>query len=248
MTDNNQQNGFYENNENPNNQNFGYVPQQPVEEKASVGLAILSFLIPLAGLIIFLVNKDKKPKTAKTSGICALVSFILNIVMTVIIYATMFAGVGAAVGSLADDIDLDSDSSYSQDVSAEDGTQSDGNVLDGNTIGDYGCVVKSATLCKDWTDKDAVLVTYEFTNNSSDSISFDVALDAKAFQDGVGLETAILDSDETDYLDVEIKPGVTKEVRKAYVLRDTSTDVEIEISELISFSDDKLVSTVKIAQ
>lgn len=248
MTDNNQQNGFYESNENlnnQNNQNFGYAPQQPVEEKASVGLAILSFLIPLAGLIIFLVHKDKRPKTAKASGICALVSFILNIVMTVIL---MFAGVGATVGSMADDIDSDTDSSYSQDVSAEDGTQSDGNVIDGNTIGDYGCVVKSATVCKDWTDKDAVLITYEFTNNSSDSISFDVALDAKAFQDGVGLETAILDSDETDYLDVEIKPGVTKEVKKAYVLRDTSTDVEIEISELISLSDDKLVSTVKIAQ
>ncbi len=240
MTDNNQQNSFYESNENPNNQNVGYVPQQPVEEKASVGLAILSFIIPLAGLIIFLVDKNKKPKTAKVSGICALVSFILNIV---IICVTMTAGVGTAVSMLSDDSDTASDSSYSQDVSAQ-----DGNAAEDNTIGDYGCVVKSAVLCKDWTDQDAVLVTYEFTNNSSDSISFDIALDAKAFQDGVGLETAILDSDETDYLDVEIKPGVTKEVKKAYVLRDTSTDVEIEVSELISFSDDKLVSTVKIAK
>lgn len=64
----------------PNN-----YPQQSVEEKASVGFAILSFLIPLVGLIIFLTQKDKRPKTAKTSGICALVSFIINIFITIII-------------------------------------------------------------------------------------------------------------------------------------------------------------------
>ena len=89
------------------------------------------------------------------------------------------------------------------------------------------------------------MITYEFTNNSDSAVSFDVALDARAYQDGVGLETAILDED-TDYLDVDIKPGVTKEVKKAYNLRDTSTEIEIEVSELISFSDDKIVTTVEI--
>lgn len=77
---------------NPDNNQFqspqqDYYPPQstpPAEEKASVGLAILSYIIPLAGLIIFLVNKDKRPKTAKVSGICALVSFIINIVLSVI--------------------------------------------------------------------------------------------------------------------------------------------------------------------
>lgn len=114
-----------------------------------------------------------------------------------------------------------------------------------DTVGDYKCVVKGAKLCKDLTGKDAVLITYEFTNNSDSAVSFDVALDARAYQDGVGLETAILDED-TDYLDVDIKPGVTKEVKKAYNLRDTSTEIEIEVSELISFSDDKIVTTVEI--
>ena len=114
-----------------------------------------------------------------------------------------------------------------------------------DTVGDFKCVVKGAKLCKDLTGKDAVLITYEFTNNSDSAVSFDVALDARAYQDGVGLETAILDED-TDYLDVDIKPGVTKEVKKAYNLRDTSTEIEIEVSELISFSDDKIVTTVEI--
>lgn len=56
----------------------------PKEEKASVGLAILSYIIPIAGLIIFITQKDKKPKTAKVSGICALVSFIINLILVVV--------------------------------------------------------------------------------------------------------------------------------------------------------------------
>lgn len=116
-----------------------------------------------------------------------------------------------------------------------------------NAIGDYVCVVKEAKLCKDYMDRDAVLITYEFTNNSSGAISFDVALEDKVYQDGIGLETAIL-IDDTDIIDVEIKSGVTKEVRKAYLLRDTTTDLEVEISEWLSFSNDKIVTNVKISK
>ena len=76
-------------------------------------------------------------------------------------------------------------------------------------------------------------------------MSFDVALEANAYQDGVGLETAITD-DDADYFDVEIKPGVTKDVKKVYVLRDTTTPVEVEVSELFSLSDDKVVTTVEL--
>ena len=101
-------------------------------------------------------------------------------------------------------------------------------------------------MCNDWTDKDAVLITYEYTNNSDDAIRFDIALDAKAYQNGIGLETAILDEDTDWLVDVDIKPGITKEVKKAYVLSDTSSVVEIEVTELFSFSDDKIVTTVEL--
>lgn len=141
-----------------------------------------------------------------------------------------------------------SDDSSSEDSNASAGTSAvsaESEEKANDTVGDFKCVVKGAKLCKDLTGKDAVLITYEFTNNSDSAVSFDVALDARAYQDGVGLETAILDED-TDYLDVDIKPGVTKEVKKAYNLRDTSTEIEIEVSELISFSDDKIVTTVEI--
>ena len=240
---NNQQ--YYSNPQQPINynqqQNPNIPPMPAPEEKASVGLAILSYLIPLVGLILYLTKKDTKPKTAKLCGKCALISFIINIVLSIIMYAVMG---GAMLGGIMDAVDGDTDSSYSLDAD-EDSSKDNSSVSADGTIGDYKCVVKGAEMCKDWSGKDAILITYNFTNNSDDAISFDVALDARAYQNGIGLETAILDED-TDLLDVDIKPGITKEVKKAYVLSDTSSDVEIEISELISFNDDKIVTTVEL--
>lgn len=223
------------------NQQQYYPPQSvqpPKEEKASVGLAILSYLIPLVGLILFLTKKDNKPKTAKLCGKCALASVIINVVLSIIMYATM----GAAIfGSLSDSDDTDD--SYTISANSDDNTEE--NIINGNTLGDYTCDVVSSEICKDWEGKDAVLITYSFTNNSQDAVSFDVALDASPYQDGIGLETAILD-DETDLVDVDIKPGVTKEVKKAYLLRNTTSNIEIEITEFFSFNNDKIVVTVEL--
>lgn len=104
---NNQQYNQQYNQQAPNQQ--FYPPYQPPQEqKASVGFAILSYIIPLAGLVIYLTQKDKRPKTAKVSGICALVSFILNTLIVIIMYAVM----GAALFSAADDY---TDYSYGDD-------------------------------------------------------------------------------------------------------------------------------------
>lgn len=230
-----------QNDQNYNPFNGNMPPMPPQEEKASVGLAILSYLIPLVGLILYLTKKDSRPKTAKACGKCALASVIINIILTIILYAAMG---GALLSGLSDETAVDSSYTESYDELAAEAGADAGNTSD-NTVGDYTCVVKGAEVCKDWADKDAVLITYEFTNNSDSAVSFDVALDARAYQGGIGLETAILD-DDTDILDVDIKPGVTKEVKKAYVLRDTSTEIEIEISELISFSDDKIITKVTL--
>lgn len=228
------------------NQQQYYPPQSvqpPKEEKASVGLAILSYLIPLAGLILFLTKKDDKPKTAKVCGKCALASVIINVVLSIIMYATM----GAALFSSLSDSDDDTDNSYTVSANSDDDVDENAeeNIVSGNTLGDYTCDVISSEICKDWEGKDAILITYSFTNNSEDAVSFDVALDASPYQNGIGLETAILD-DETDIVDVDIKLGVTKEVKKAYLLRDTTSDIEIEITEFFSFSNDKIVVTVTL--
>lgn len=45
----------------------------------------------------------------------------------------------------------------------------------------------------------------------------------------------------------EIKTGATIEVDEVYLLDNETSDVEIEVSELISFSDEKIVKTFKLA-
>ncbi|MCI9111400.1 MAG: DUF456 domain-containing protein [Eubacterium sp.] len=89
----------------PNQQPF-YQP--PVNDKKSVGLNIISFFIPLVGLIIYLVQKDTTPVKAKSAGKSALIGFILGIVLS-IVYAVVFASL---FGKAMDEIENDPDFSY----------------------------------------------------------------------------------------------------------------------------------------
>ena len=50
------------------------------ESGSQFGWGVLGFLIPIVGLILFLVWKDKKPSASKAAGIGALIGFVLNII------------------------------------------------------------------------------------------------------------------------------------------------------------------------
>lgn len=64
-----------------------------VVDNGGFGWGLLGCCIPLVGLILFLVWKDSKPKTAKSVGIGALVSVIISVV-----YYILIAVVGVAAG------------------------------------------------------------------------------------------------------------------------------------------------------
>lgn len=57
---------------------------------------LLGCCIPIVGLILFLVWKDQKPKTAKAAGIGALVSVILGVLS----YIVVFVIIGASAVAL----------------------------------------------------------------------------------------------------------------------------------------------------
>ena len=63
-----------------------------VVDKGGFGWGVLGCCIPIVGLILFLVWKDTKPKTAKAAGIGALVSVILGVVIYAATFALGFAG------------------------------------------------------------------------------------------------------------------------------------------------------------
>lgn len=81
-----------------NYENTFYQQPAPVqEEKANIGLAILSYLVPIVGLVLYLTQKAEKPKTAKACGKAALASVIINMVLVIAMYAIMGAAMFSAM-------------------------------------------------------------------------------------------------------------------------------------------------------
>lgn len=68
--------------------------EQENEQKASFGMKLLSFLIPLVGLILFACNVSNKPKYAKGCGIAAVIGFITGVVVIPIVVTIIISVIG----------------------------------------------------------------------------------------------------------------------------------------------------------
>ncbi len=119
-------------------------------------------------------------------------------------------------------------------------------------LGDYIVEIDSFRLANDYEGSPVVIVKYIFTNVSDeDPTSFSVAFEDAVYQNGVGLNKSYFVEDSANYegddASKEIKAGATIVVEIAYELNDTTTDIEVEVSEFWSWSDDKVVKTFKIS-
>lgn len=71
--------------------------QGPVPHDEPIGaLGVVCFLVPIVGLILYIIWKDTMPMKAKGAGKAALWGFITGIVLYIVFMAI---GVGAAVAS-----------------------------------------------------------------------------------------------------------------------------------------------------
>ena len=68
-----------------------------VVDNGGFGWGALGCCIPIVGLILFLVWKDTKPKSAKSAGIGAIVGVVSNVVFY-IVYFVIIIGAGYAMG------------------------------------------------------------------------------------------------------------------------------------------------------
>lgn len=68
----------------------------------SLGIAVLSFFIPIVGLILYLVWKDTEPGKAKSAGKGALIGVIVAAALVIIILIITFALLGSMAGSFFD--------------------------------------------------------------------------------------------------------------------------------------------------
>ena len=115
-------------------------------------------------------------------------------------------------------------------------------------IGDYSVTIDSCRMAKDYEGNKVVIVKYTYKNvNSDDATAFDIAFMDRAYQNGVELNKAYVLDDSADYnydnQSKAIKKGASLEVEVAYELNDTTTDVDVEVEELISFDDTVIKKT-----
>ena len=121
-------------------------------------------------------------------------------------------------------------------------TAEDSAPSDSGTLGDYTVSIKDAVQTTDYEGNPALIINFDFTNNATEAQAFAFVTDTTAFQDGVELEMAIISSDSYngDAQMKQIQPGITLPVQVAYSLT-SQNPVTVEVTELISFDDAKLV-------
>ena len=69
------------------------APQRSADpyDSGSIGWFILGFFVPLVGFILYLVWASDRPKSAKMSGLGALVGILLSVVFSVIYFAILMS-------------------------------------------------------------------------------------------------------------------------------------------------------------
>ena len=106
---------------------------------------------------------------------------------------------------------------------------------------DVAVTIDNATLGQDYDGQPVVIVTYTFTNVSSDEPkSFMVSCVADVYQNGVECELAFVTDLEGDS-SAKVKKGSSNTLQQAYLIQDRS-DVEVEVKELFSWDDVVLAS------
>lgn len=107
-------------------------------------------------------------------------------------------------------------------------------------VGAYHVEIKGAKLAKDYEENPVIVVTYAWTNNSEETTSAMTAIMGKAFQGGIQLDSAIVGDSkvyDSGASMKEIRPGATLDVQSAFVLRDTTSPVEVEVGEWLTWDD-----------
>lgn len=175
---------------------------------------------------------------------------ILALVAASMMLLTMLAGCGSSGDTSANNTADNTKDTGSAQTAQQETPKEDAAPASEGDLGDYHVKILDAeTGLKDYDGNPVIGVKYEYTNNGEENMMFDVAVNAQAFQDGVQLELAFMDeySDEYENSSKEIKTGATLTCELYYELTSES-DVEIEVSELISFDDAKLTKTFSVAQ
>lgn len=110
------------------------------------------------------------------------------------------------------------------------------------TLGDYTVSILDAEQTKDYNGNPALIINFDYQNNSNDSQMFSTAVSCTAYQNGVELSSAFIlnGTYDAEASLKKIQPGSSLKVQRAFELPDASAPVTVEVTEFISFNDKKL--------
>ena len=117
------------------------------------------------------------------------------------------------------------------------------------SLGDFDVEIVSALKAKDYKKDDVAIITVKWTNNSDEPAAFIYKLNLSAYQNGVEMEDAIMvDGIDSQASMNKIQPGKTVELKDAFVISGDS-DIEIHITEAMSFDDNpsEIVKTFAVS-
>lgn len=139
---------------------------------------------------------------------------------------------------------------FSTNVAASDQPEIEGNI--NYSVGDEVFSFTRYDITSDFEGNLALVLCFEYTNNSSEPNMAASDFYVQVFQNGIEKDTCILSSDSqwetlSKNLVTDIKDGVTLPVCRSFVLDDLTSPIDIETSELVNFSDSQKMS-IDIAQ
>lgn len=104
-------------------------------------------------------------------------------------------------------------------------------------VGDYIITIQSYGLGVDYDGKDALIINYDWTNNSDEAASPFMTFILKGFQDGIETsDVFMVDGVDLGIGQKEVRPGSTLEGAQDIIgVDDLSKPIELEIDELMTF-------------
>lgn len=131
------------------------------------------------------------------------------------------------------------------------GKKDDPNLL---KIGDYEALYTGCEIVKDYDGDDTVVINFTFTNNSKEAQSFEWAYYYEVKQGDEELDYAVVfvSEDSYDTLDdgmlEDVAPGQSKDIQMTYKLKDLTTNVVVEVSDLYDEETDSVTIDLSTAK
>lgn len=116
-------------------------------------------------------------------------------------------------------------------------------------VGKFDVTVQKYELAKDYEGKDALVIYYDWKNNSDEATAPYLSINFKGFQDGVETDsTPIIESVDYGIGQKDVKAGAElKDIQAAVSISDMSKPLELELDELITFTSNPYTATIDLS-